>query len=343
MQGSAKKNAMIACSVVLLMLVIWGVWQLKPKDESNASVSSFASSLGLSPSETVVNAPATESTSASRPLIDAGANCTLQADQKGQLVLTVDIRSCFDYFLSSAGEKTESQLSADIRQSLTTILPSTALPYAFKLLNQYMAYRHAQTTSSTQSDTQNIEVLQAFISDQKKLQLKFFTTTEADVFFGSERAYDQYNIDLTKIHADTRLTEAQKAIKIARLLDQLPPALADNMQPLMQYAELQDLSMQIKARGGSDADIRAMRENLIGSAATGRSGQPNEDEAGWEKRVSSYLDARTQILRTGRDLASKQQAIAALRNRTFNTPEERLSAQTYEAMIDQEEGSSFKN
>lgn len=339
MQGSAKRNAIIACSVLLLMLVIWGVWQLKPRDASSSSVSSFVSSLGFSSSEPTVNVSAANLKSTVTPLIDAGTHCPLQADQKGKLVLTVDIRHCFDFLLSSSGEKTKSQLSADIRQYLTTILPTEALPYTFKLLDQFMAYRHAQTISSTQDDTQNLEVLQAFISDQKSLQLKFFTETEADVFFGSELAYDQYSVDLMKIHADVRLTEAQKATKIARLLDQLPASLAESMQPLLQYSELQDLTKQIQARGGSDGDLRTMRENLIGLA--GRSNQPNEDDAGWQQRVSGYLDARTQILRTGRDLTSKQQAIVALRNRTFSTPEERLRAQTYEAMIDQGDASSF--
>jgi lipase chaperone LimK len=343
MQGSAKRNAIIACSILLFVLVIWGVWQLKPRDPSDSSETSLASSLGFSTEESAANVPDLGSTSTAKPtaLMDAGTNCPLQADQKGQLVLTVDIRSCFDYFWSNSGEKSQSQLIVDIRRYLTTILPSVALPYAFKLLDQYMAYRNAQTALPNQNDTQNLDAVQAFISDQKKLQLKFFTATEADVLFGNERAYDQYNIDLMKINADNRLTEAQKATKIAQLLDQLPASLADSMQPLMQYAELQDLTMQIRARGGSDQDVRTMRENLIGSPAVGRPGRSGEDEATWQQRVGVYLEARTQILKTGRDLASKQQAIVTLRNRTFSTPEERLRAQTYEAMIDQGDAGSF--
>jgi lipase chaperone LimK len=268
-------------------------------------------------------------------------DCPLQVDKKGQLVLTIGIRNCFDYFLSSLGEKTEPQLITDIRQYLTTTLPGTALPYALKLLDQYIAYRHGQIQPSTQAKTQTPDGLQAIILAQKSLRLKFFTPIEAEVFFGNEEAYDQYNINVMKINADSSLTEDQKAAKIADLLNQMPTSLADSMRPLMQFAELQQLTKQIQARGGSADELHTMRESLVGPEAAGRLDQLDVESAGWQKQVNGYLAARAQILKAGGDAVNQQQAITTLREQTFSSPQDRLRAQTYETMRDQGDNRVF--
>lgn len=343
MQGSAKKNALIAGFILLFILVIWGVWQFKPKSESDVPsestkplASQVQASVGVNNLQAVAAnkmVPGPMPTLAPS-LRGTEIDCPLQVDKKGQLVLTIGIRNCFDYFLSSLGEKTESQLITDIRQYLTTTLPSTALPYALKLLDQYIAYRHGQIQPTTQVQTQTPDSLQAIVLAQKSLRLKFFTPVEAEVFFGNEEAYDQYNINVMKINADSSLTEEQKAAKIAALLDQIPTSLADSMRPLMQYAELQKLTKQIQERGGSAEELHTMRESLVGPAAAGRLDQLDVDNAGWQKQVNSYLAARAQILAAGGDAVSQQQAVATLRNQTFSSPEDRLRAQTYETMRD---------
>jgi lipase chaperone LimK len=350
MQGTAKRNALIAGFILLFILVIWGVWQLKPKSESDTSSGSTKSLASQVQPSLGLNAPQAVAANALVPgpmptlapsLRGTEIDCPLQVDKKGQLVLTIGIRNCFDYFLSSLGEKTEPQLITDIRQYLTTTLPSTALPYALKLLDQYIAYRHGQIQPTTQAKTQTADSLQAIILAQKSLRLKFFTPAEAEVFFGNEEAYDQYNINVMKINADSSLTEEQKAAKIAALLDQIPSSLADSMRPLMQYAELQKLTKQIQARGGSAEELHTMRESLVGPAAAGRLDQLDVDNASWQKQVNGYLAARAQIVAAGGDSASQQQAITTLRNQTFTSSEDRLRAQTYETMRDQGDNRVF--
>ncbi|MDE2422267.1 MAG: lipase secretion chaperone [Gammaproteobacteria bacterium] len=346
MHGTAKRNALIAGFVVLFILVIYGLWQLKPKsgsEPSNESTAPLVNSVQASPASDGTQAVSAQKMvpgpmpTLAPSLRGTEIDCPLQVDQKGKLVLTIGIRNCFDYFLSSLGEKTESQLITDIRQYLTTTLPSTALPYALKLLDQYIAYRHAQTElqPTAQVKTQTPDSLQAIVTAQKSLRLKFFTPAEVDALFGNEAAYDQYNIDVMKINADNSLTAEQKAAKIAGLMNQLPPSLADSMRPMMQYAELQKLTKEIQARGGSAEELHQMRESLVGPAAAGRLDQLDVDNANWQKQLNGYLAARAQIKAGSGDAASQQQAITTLRNQTFSSPEDRIRAQTYETMRDQ--------
>jgi lipase chaperone LimK len=113
------------------------------------------------------------------------------------------------------------------------------------------------------------------------------------------------------------------------------------MRPLMQFAELQQLTKQIQARGGSADELHTMRESLVGPEAAGRLDQLDVESAGWQKQVNGYLAARAQILKAGGDAVNQQQAITTLREQTFSSPQDRLRAQTYETMRDQGDNRVF--
>ncbi|MBC7751458.1 MAG: lipase secretion chaperone [Candidatus Saccharibacteria bacterium] len=337
-----KKYGLIIGLVVFALLIFWAILILKPKkmnSESSATTQSTAQSqvalantaLSTSGQQKLVPGPMP---TLAPSLRGTEIDCPLKVDSKGQLVLTIGIRNCFDYFLSSLGEKTEAQLITDIRQYLTTTLPSTALPYALKLLDQYIAFRHAQTQPAMQVKTQTADSLQATVTSLKNLRLKYFTPVESEVFFGGEEAYDQYSINLIRINADKSLSEDQKAAKIAALMDQLPPALADSMRPLMQYAELQKLTKAIQSRGGSPEELHQMRASLVGPEAAVRLDKLDVENANWQQQLNSYLKARAQLKASVSDEVNRQEAIETLRNQTFSSPEDRIRAQTYEAMRD---------
>ncbi|AXI04709.1 lipase chaperone [Aquirhabdus parva] len=260
-------------------------------------------------------------------------DCPLQVDGQGQLVLTIGIRNCFDYFFSSTGEKTESQLTADIRQYLTGLLPETAQPYAFQLLDKYIAYLHGRSTLPS-AKTNAPDGFNTALSALKDLRRQIFTVKEAAVFFGNEELYDQYAIAQYNINNDKRLTAKQKADKSAELISQQPASLVASMRPILQYNQLQQLTSEIQARGGSPAELRQMRESLVGAAAADRLEQADVEEGKWQSQVDRYLAARDQIAASGVDPAQQQSAISELRNQSFRTPEERIRAQTFESMHD---------
>jgi lipase chaperone LimK len=266
-------------------------------------------------------------------------DCPIQVDSNGKLILTVGIRSCFDYFFSTLGEKTEDELMADIRQYLNNSLPETASTYASYLLNQYVAYMRAlrdlKPSGNFKSD--DIEALQKITDQMSKVQQQFFTAAEIKAFFGNEKNLNQFKLDQLKIHANKNLTSEQKATEIAKLIDQLPPTLGDGVRVSMQFAELQQLTQEIKQKGGSAQELRDIRENLLGADAADRLEKVDQEEADWQKQVNTYLSARDQILKSEANEASKQQAINGLRANTFSSKEDLLRAQSFEIMHDQKQ------
>lgn len=264
-------------------------------------------------------------------------DCPIQVDANGKLILTVGIRSCFDYFFSSLGEKTETELISDIRQYLKATLPDSASSYASYLLDQYVAYTHAlknlkPTSSFTTGD---VEGFQKVLDQMYKVQQQFFNSAEINALFGNERNLNQFNIDQMRIHANKSLNAQQKATELANLIDQLPSTLADGVRVSMQFAELQQLTKEIQEKGGSAQELRNMRESLLGAEAADRLETVDQEEAGWQKQVNSYLSEREQILKSNASDSNKQQSIEQLRNSTFATKEDLLRAQSYEIMNDQ--------
>ncbi|ENX15747.1 lipase chaperone [Acinetobacter sp. CIP 64.2] len=263
-------------------------------------------------------------------------DCPIQVDANGKLILTVGIRSCFDYFFSSLGEKTEPELVADIRQYITATLPDTASSYASYLLDQYVAYSHALKNIKPTGNfkTGDIDGYQKVIDQMYKVQQQFFNAAEINALFGNERNLNQFNIDQMRIHANKTLTAQQKAAELAKLIDQLPSTLADGVRVSMQFSELQQLTQEVREKGGSAQELRNMRESLLGPEAADRLEKVDQEEAGWQTQVNGYLAARDQILKSDATDASKQQSINQLRNQSFGSKEDLLRAQSYEMMHD---------
>lgn len=351
MSPSNKKKLFATGLVVLLILFIWAIWLFKPKQNNNQLPSPIANSTtpdAQSNAVTTING-STNIQSAGKgvlPVLPASLegtdiDCPLQVDKQGQLVLNIAIRHCFDYFFSALGEKTEDQLANDIRQYLNATLPQSALPYALKLLNQYLNYRHAEVPAALQVKSKSPDSLQAILVALKNLRLKYFTPQEVQAFFGEEEAYDQYNINVMRITNDTRLTEKQKDEKIDALMNDLPPALAAKMRESQQYNDLQKKTAEILARGGSAQELYTMRSQIVGPEAADRLAKLDIENDQWKQQLTSYLDARARIKANTPDKTNQEQAITALRNQTFSKPEDRLRAQTYETMRDKGDNHIF--
>lgn len=343
MKKILEKGGLVIGITIFCLVIILMIWQLKPKSteilvSQNVGTLQKASAAINTPTAVQMSLnpkPVAQLPTLAPSLRGTEVDCSLAINQEKQLILTTGIRNCFDYFLSSLGEKTESQLVADIDLYLNTVLPPTASPYALQLLDKYMAYRHAsqqQSLKFTKIEKITPEVLEGILYRVKNLRQQFFTPPEEEAFFGNEDAYTQYTIAEMKINADSSLSAAQKAEQIADLIARQPPELAKSMKSLMQYAEIQKLTKQIQAQGGSPEELRKMRVNLVGEAAADRLAVLDANNAIWQKQVNSYLAAREQINVSVADPQARQREIDSLRASMFNTPEQQLRVQTYEQM-----------
>lgn len=343
-----RRPALFAIPLLIIVLVSSWAWYEKSsisdtpdpsdvltKDRATSllQASDIDASMGHSDSSTPVSlAPSLRGTD---------IDCTLELDEQGQLMATMKVRRCFDYFFSTLGEKTEAQIIIDIRRHLESTLPPSARPYALELLSKYIQYRQSDVPAALNLDDKSPESMKLALESLRALRLRYFTRDEAQAFFGDDEAYDRYNIEALAIRQDASLSKQQKDERIAALSTQLPRSLAENMSASQQYNVLESKTEEIRARGGSPQEVHALRASVVGAEAAARLAALDAESDQWHQRVNQYLDLRAQILARGGAVAERQQAITQLRNATFSAPEDRIRAQTYESMRDQGDNRIF--
>ena len=138
-----------------------------------------------------------------------------------------------------------------------------------------------------------------------------------------------------QILENNALDAGAKAKQLQQRFEQLPQDWQDNLKELSKLEDLRSLTAQIKARNGSAQELRDMRVNLVGEAATQRLEQLDQQRSDWKQRVQSYLDERKTIMDSNMSASAKDQAIQQLKQQQFQSPQEQQRLQTFETVHDQ--------
>lgn len=259
----------------------------------------------------------------------------LREDDQGRLIMDKGVRDTFDYFLSSRGEQTDAVLDARIRAYIKHRLGALAAQQALSLLDGYLAYLQKLDVLSQQArggvTTEPKERLATLVA----LRSRSFTADVVQAFFGLELAYDQYTVDKMAVFKDPRLSPVQKANQLKALRLALPVDLQANMDATEVAPTLQAVTQEWRDRGGTVADLKSLREALVGKEATARLEELDRDEQNWQMRIQTYLQDRSTIM-SDATLADgvKQERVQRLLASSFSAPEQ-LRVSSYERMSEQ--------
>ncbi len=335
----------IICSIIvaLIGLIVWikptsagGSPQLLQQSTAKSSGSATSFQSPLSDNQNPNNSIAAQTSEAlASSLQGTQIDCALTATPAGQLVLNSNIRNCFEYFLTQIGEKSLNTIDQQVQTHLNQILPITAAQQAIELWQRYLKYREAEGTLKVNSNTSDPEHLQRVLNALTQLRQQYFKPAEIEALFGDEVTYNQYTIDRMNIMENKALTANQKAQQLKQRFAQLPADLQQNIQDISKLQDLRELSQQLKANNGSKAELRQMREQLVGAAAADRLEQLDQSRASWQNRINVYLNQREAILSSKQADQDKQAAIENLRKRQFSDPAEQQRAISFEHFKDQ--------
>lgn len=266
-----------------------------------------------------------------RSLAGTEVDGQLEADAAGHLKLTRGVRNLFDYFLSTVGEDSLANVRARIVAYITSHLPPLAASEAQALLDHYLAYERDQgqaardagnnaTALSLDAVSQRFDTLQA-------LRAKHFSAAERAAFFADDEALDRYTLARLRVLQDGSSTPAEKARRISELSTGLPPAMRADLTVADTVQNLQAITADWKAHGGSPQELRAAREQLVGSEAADRLEALDRKRSEWSAKLQSYQTQRKTLLADATLSApQREQALAQLRGQLFS-PQEQLRVQ----------------
>ncbi|GGC63392.1 lipase chaperone [Marinobacter halophilus] len=164
----------------------------------------------------------------------------LQADASGHLILGLEVRDFFDYFLNTVGEVSPETAIGQIQQMALQHLPETAAREAMALLDQYLAYKQSSLTvmqteldPSRQHDPDyQLTALGNALAQLKGLRQDTFESEARKAFFGLEEAYSEYTLATLAIQQRPDLTNEGKQALLDWHRSQLPESLRTTEQRL---------------------------------------------------------------------------------------------------------------
>ncbi|HET8705794.1 MAG TPA: lipase secretion chaperone [Pseudomonadales bacterium] len=243
-------------------------------------------------------------------------------DNQGHLIINTRLRSLFDFFFTASGEESEQQIINRIRAYIAHALPPEAAMEANQVLDQYLALKQAMDQIPAQNRVQSdddIAELRQRKNQIKAIRQQTLTAQVDDGFFREEDIFDDYSLSKFEILQNHQLNAAERSARIALLEQSLPEQMRANIEAVTRYQTLTSLTEDWQKSAGNAAELRQIRENIVGAAAADRLEQLDQRRQAWDQQLAQWLQEREQLL--------KNQALSELEK---NEQLERLRAQHFD-------------
>ena len=309
-----------ACFAVLLYLQQPEPGQAPQQPLLEQSTATAASSARISTAAKSQPAPSLKPLPAS--FAGTEVDGVFRLDAAGNLLVSEDIRRIFDYFLAAVGEEPLKASVERLQGYIARQLAEPARQQALALLEQYLLYKRELVL--LERDLPQMASLDALRQRElavQALRARLFDNTTRQAFFAREEAYNQFNLQRLAIVHDPRLDDAAKATAVDQLRNSLPAEMQDAVLPQLQN-ELRQQTAQLKAAGASAAQIRQLRQQLVGSEATQRLEALDQKRQHWARRIAQYQSEKAAIeANSGLSQQEKSHAIERLIEANFDERE----------------------
>lgn len=334
-----KKNVLIG--ITLALLAIGGLlYWLAPGDDLASSDPARAAAVASGGTGSNHVAPENFTTGVEglpSSLQGTEVDGELEVDASGHLRVTGGIRRLFDYFLSAVGEEPVDTIIKRIRAYIRHKLKEPAAGEAERLLDSYIGYKRAlENIPQAQAGAGQVDLdaIRRQMQQVQALRSQFFTPEVIAAFFGDEDSYDRYTLSRLEVMQNKSLSATQRAQQLAALEQQLPESMRESIKVINQVQNLDALTQEWKKRGGTPAELRQIRESIVGPEATDRLEAMDRDNAQWDQRMSAWYSERSAILaNTALSDQDRQRQVEEARKARFSGPE-LIRAQSLEKIRD---------
>lgn len=247
----------------------------------------------------------------------------LRVDMAGNLQIDRGVRDLFDYFLSANSEEAAAVTRARIAAYAGDHLPARAAAQLLTVYDQYVDYKQrVETAMQSLAGGNDLDQMKARLALLRRVRAETLSADVVQAFFSDDDVGDDYALARATILQDGTLSATDKARKLAALREALPDAVRQSMSVVETVQTLDAVTADWKQRGGSPAELRSIRESLVGPAAADRLEALDQQTALWDARVQRYLAQRAQILQDpSLSGPMRQQQIEALREQGFSSAE----------------------
>jgi lipase chaperone LimK len=306
--------------VLAIALAIGVFWWIADSDPRVGTPSTITEASPVDPKFQL--APIQRDAKPPASLRDSSVDGELLVDASGHFTPTPRTLALFDYFLSATGEEPAAQLRARIEAEIAKRLPPDAAPEANAFLDRYLGYRDAAAQMANDVQLAASGDLERRLQWLRELRREHFGAPLAATLFGDDERALEIAIEQQRVESDASLSETEKTARLEELELQLPDAAQRARQASTAPLRLFHAEQELRARGGSDAELRALRESMVGPEATARLEERDRARAAWNERLVAYRAERDAIRADAAlDAKAREAAIEALRAKRFDARE----------------------
>jgi len=179
-----------------------------------------------------------------------------------------------------------------------------------------------QELFSIRPESMDAATLRAHHETINGMRAQYFDLATRDEFFGEEVAMDRYTVARLALLEDDSLSTTQQARRLALLQQQLPDSVRQPMEQLAQMENLRTMTEKLQSENGSAAELREVRESLLGSEAADRLEKLDAERSDWQQRIEAWLAERQRLLSQGSlSDADREALIDRARAERFNEQE----------------------
>ncbi|HWT16171.1 MAG TPA: lipase secretion chaperone [Patescibacteria group bacterium] len=322
-----------ALLVALVGFIAWPRQRADGDDEASAAATPRTDALRSGAAERIADEPAPMSSARTTPtpaatllsdwpasLRDSAPDGAVTLDANGRVQASVELRRLFDYFLTALGERDVAAIRDLLLAHVRSLHGEVVAAEVAALFDRYVDFQQALAAMNAPPG----ESLRARLARVRDLRQRLLDPAMAEAFFGDEDRYTAYTLDRRDLLADTGLDERTREQRLEELAARLSPEQRASMREANAALLIDEQNRQFDALQLDPAQRQSEREALFGTEAAQRLAQADAEQAAWDARVRAYVLAREAIRADVRlDAAARERAIAQLRARSFDAPEQR--------------------
>lgn len=242
----------------------------------------------------------------------------------------VQLKSMFDYYLSTQGERALPEIRKEVESQLAARLHGQSLQDARDFFHRYLAYlRSLAEAGKLKSVSADVLVqMRDRLQLLRQLRERHFQSQEIRQLFAATDAMDQMILQRMSIQRRQDIPVSEKQRLLAELEQTLPADLQAARQQATKHLVLSDAERQLREQGASPAQLQAMRTSMAGPEAAQRLAAMDAEEAAWQGKLKQWQREREQLVKdAGLSDLQRQQAQQALEQQLFSENErKRLAA-----------------
>lgn len=244
-----------------------------------------------------------------------------------------ELKRLFDYYLSAVGEQSIDAITQQVSNEIDRRLPSLQAQEAKRLLALYLAFKRDLVELEKRPDLAGtgVQAIRQRLIAMQDLRAEYFSAQESQGMFGFDDAYDMDAVARLEISQNAALTNAQKKEQLAALDAAMPAFLRDEREASRLVVRIEQMAQTMRAQGANDDDVYRMRAKELDPEAASRLAEVDREELAWKTRIATYLNQRSELLKTLATAPESQRelALARLQQSGF-TPDERRRLAAYE-------------